>query len=289
MRIGEAVRWGAGRLAEAGVEAPRRTAGWLLEHAARLTAAEIVAYPERLLDDTDRAAFADAIGRRAAGVPLQHILGDQEFCGLAFEVTPDVLIPRPETGILADAAIRRWREAGRDGDWIVDVGTGSGCIPVVLARACPGARVAAVDVSAPALEVARRNAARHGAAVRFVNADLTSAFGGPVAILTANLPYIPDGDIPALQREVRDHDPRLALAGGPDGLDLYRRLLADASRVLAPDGVVLCEIGAGQVEAFAGIVATSGWRLAERIPDVAGIPRVMVVTSAARKDGPAGP
>jgi release factor glutamine methyltransferase len=284
VRVDAAVVWGASRLTEAGVEAPRRTALWLLEHAVGITPTAAIAHPDRMLAGGERAAFVDAVERRASGVPLQHIVGEQEFHGLAFEVTPDVLIPRPETEILVDAAIARWRMKERDrassgsGNWIVDVGAGSGCIPVVLARECAGARVAAVDVSERALVVARRNAARHGADVRFVQSDLLSALGGPFAIVTANLPYIPDDEIATLQREVRDHDPRLALAGGLDGLDLYRLLLADASRVLAPDGVLFCEIGIGQAEAFGRIVADVGLRLSERIDDVAGIPRVMVVT-----------
>lgn len=277
MRVDAAVAWGASRLTEAGIEAPRRTALWLLEHSADISPTAAIAYPERLLDDGERAAYEAAVERRASGVPLQHIVGVQEFHCLDFEVTPAVLIPRPETEILVDAAIARWRERARNGEWIVDVGTGSGCIPVVLARECAGARVAAVDVAASALAVAQRNATRHSADVRFVNADLTSAMCGPVAILTANLPYIPDADIAGLQREVRDHDPRLALAGGPDGLDVYRRLLADVSRVLAPDGVLFCEIGIGQAEAFSEIAAECDLRVDERLPDHAGIPRVMVV------------
>lgn len=277
MRVDAAVAWGASRLTEAGIEAPRRTALWLLEHSADISPTAAIAYPERLLDDGERAAYEAAVERRASGVPLQHIVGVQEFHCLDFEVTPAVLIPRPETEILVDAAIARWRERARNGEWIVDVGTGSGCIPVVLARECAGARVAAVDVAASALAVAQRNATRHAADVRFVNADLTSAMCGPVAILTANLPYIPDADIAGLQREVRDHDPRLALAGGPDGLDVYRRLLADVSRVLAPDGVLFCEIGIDQAEAFSEIAAECDLRVDERLSDHAGIPRVMVV------------
>jgi release factor glutamine methyltransferase len=277
VRVDAAVAWGASRLTEAGVEAPRRTALWLLEHAADITPTAAVAYPERLLDEGERAAFEAAVERRASGVPLQHIVGEQEFHGLAFEVTPAVLIPRAETEILVESAIARWRERAGNGKWIVDVGTGSGCIPVVLARECAGARVAAVDVSAPALEVARRNAIRHSADVHFVTGDLLSAVSGPFAVVTANLPYIPDGDIPELQREVRDHDPRLALAGGPDGLDLYRRMLADVSRVLTPDGALFCEIGAGQAEAYSRIAAEHGLRLVESLDDHAGIPRVMVV------------
>ena len=120
--------------------------------------------------------------------------------------------------------------------------------------------------------------ARHGADVHFLQGDLLSALCGPFAMVTANLPYIPDDEIATLQREVRDHDPRLALAGGPDGLDLYRRLLADVSRVLAPDGALFCEIGIGQVESFAQIVADAGLHLSDRLDDFAGIPRVVIVT-----------
>lgn len=278
MRVDAAVAWGSSRLVEAGVEAPRRTSQWLLEHVADISPTAAIAYPERALSPAQVAAYESAVERRASGVPLQHIIGVQEFHGLDFEVTPDVLIPRQETEILVDAAIARWKACGHGGDWIVDIGTGSGCIPVALARECTGARVAAVDVSAAALAVARRNAARHSADVRFLNADLVSALGGPVAIGTANLPYIPDGDIATLQCEVRDHDPRLALAGGPDGLDLYRRLLADAKRVLAPDGALFCEIGIGQAEAFSDFASDCGLRVDERLDDFAGIPRVMVVT-----------
>lgn len=284
MRVDAAVAWGASRLTETGVDAPRRTALWLLEHAAGISPTAAIAHPERVLAYAERTAYVDAVERRASGVPLQHIVGEQEFHGLAFEVTPDVLIPRPETEILVDAAIARWRSKCRDDaspgswDWVVDVGTGSGCIPVVLARECAGARVAAVDVSERALAVARRNASRHAANVRFIKSDLLSALGGPFAIVTANLPYIPDEEIAKLQREVRDHDPRLALAGGPDGLDLYRRLLADVSRVLAPDGAAFCEIGIGQSEAFSDVAEDCGLGVDERLPDHAGIPRVTVVT-----------
>lgn len=278
MRVDDAVAWGTTRLTESGIEAPRRTALWLLEHVADISPTSAVAHPDRLLGPDIFEAYEVAVGRRALGVPLQHILGVQEFHGLDFEVTPDVLIPRPETELLVDAAIARWELIGREGEWIVDVGSGSGCIPVVIARECEGARIAAIDVSAAALAVARRNAALHGADVRFIESDLLSAVSGPFAIVTANLPYVPDGDIPSLQREVRDHDPHLALAGGPDGLDLYRRLLADASRILAPGGAVFCEIGVGQVDAFAELVADAGLHLTERIDDFSGIPRVMVVT-----------
>lgn len=278
MRVDAAVAWALARLTEAGVDAPRRTALWLLEHAAGVSPTAAVAYPERLLDDDEASAFETAVERRASGVPLQHIVGEQEFHGLAFEVTPDVLIPRPETEILVDAAVARWRKRTRNGEWIVDVGAGSGCIPVVLARECAGARVAAVDLSASALAVARRNAARHQADVWLIRGDLVSALDGPLEIVTANLPYIPDDDIPTLQREVRDHDPRLALAGGPDGLDLYRRLLKDVPRVLAPDGVLFCELGIGQADAFSEIATDCGLSVDERRLDHAGIPRVMVVT-----------
>lgn len=280
MRVDAAVAWGASRLTASGVDAPNRTARWILEHVAQISPTASIAYPERELDDDVRLAYVAAIERRAWGEPLQHIVGEQEFHGLAFEVSPDVLIPRPETEVLVDAAIARWRENGRDGDWVVDVGTGSGCIPVVLARECAGARVAAIDVSGKALTVAARNAVRHGADVRFIRADLLSAVAGSVAIVTANLPYIPDGDIAGLQREVRDHDPRLALAGGPDGLDLYRRMLGQASAVLALDGVMLCEIGLGQADGFSEIATSCGLRLEATLADHAGIARVMVVSRA---------
>jgi release factor glutamine methyltransferase len=270
--IRDEIARGAARLREAGVADERLTASLLLARALGVDRVHLVAHPERELTAREAVAYARALERRAAREPFQHITGVQEFYGLAFEVTPEVLIPRPETELLVETAERLWRGGGR----VLDVGTGSGCLAVTLALRLPGATVTATDLSAAALAVARRNAVRHGARVDFARADLTAALSGPFELLVSNPPYIPDADVEALEPEVRDHEPRLALAGGTDGLDAYRRLFADAPRVLAPDGRLVCELGIGQAAALGALARASGLEVVEVLADLQGIPRTLV-------------
>jgi release factor glutamine methyltransferase len=213
------------------------------------------------------------LNRRARHEPIQYILGEQEFYGLTFKVTPDVLIPRPETEHLVEALIQRIEEA--DSIRIADVGTGSGAIAVALARALPNATVTALDISKAALAIAQENALRHGVAdrTRLVESDLLTAVPGETFdAVVSNPPYVPDSEV--LERQVRDYEPSHALYAGPDGLDIYRRLIPQAWSGLKPRGWLLMEIGHGQRNALAKLLAS--WNQVEFVDDLQGIPRVAV-------------
>jgi release factor glutamine methyltransferase len=222
-------------------------ASLLLMHVLDVDRAALLTHPEHELTPEQTALFRALILQRAAGMPIPYLTGTRAFYDLEFAVTPDVLIPRPETEHLIEFALQ-WAR-GRH-DWrLVDVGTGSGAIAVTLAVHSPEARVWAVDVSAAALDVARQNAIRHGVADRItlVQGDLLEpliAADQHVDLIAANLPYIASNELKTLP--IAQHEPLLALDGGADGLDLIRRLLVQAPRVLAQDGLLLMEIAAGQ-------------------------------------------
>jgi release factor glutamine methyltransferase len=222
------------------------TAGAILAHVAGRGRAWLLAHPEAPLDAEAAARFAGLIDRAAGGEPLAHLVGEREFYGLAFAVTPDVLIPRPETEAVVEVMLD-WLDAhGRPAPRLADVGTGSGAIAVTLAVKRPAARIIATDVSAPALDVARCNAARHAVAdrVAFALADLLAPLAGPFDAVAANLPYVNREELAAL--EVGRWEPRVALDGGPDGLDHVRRLLAELPARLASPGLLVLEIGHDQ-------------------------------------------
>jgi release factor glutamine methyltransferase len=204
--------------------------------------------------DADRRALA-MIARRTAGEPLQYVLGAWDFHGREFRLSPDTLIPRPETEGLVDHALAALSRRGAAGSRVLDVGTGSGAIAVTLAAEAPGVRATATDISIGALRVARENAARHGVAARvaFVRCDLLSALkcGGCFDVVVSNPPYVAEGEWDSLPPEVRDHEPPGALLAGRDGLSALRILAAGAGGLLRPGGELWCEIGAGQGEAAA--------------------------------------
>jgi release factor glutamine methyltransferase len=201
------------------------------------------------------------------GKPLQYITKTQEFYGRPFTVTPDVLIPRPETELLIDVIVKRCPHAKS----IIDVGTGSGAIAVTLALEL-GAQVIATDISIAALKVAQASAC--GANVQFIAADLLSALTDEsMDVVASNPPYVPIADRKSMQREVRDWEPYLALFAGTTGLDVYRRLMPEAWRVLKPGGLLALELGFGQGDAVAALL--SDWTNIEIAPDLAGIPRVI--------------
>jgi release factor glutamine methyltransferase len=186
---------------------------------------------------------------------LQHILGTQEFCGLEFEVSPDVLIPRHDTETLVNEALVRMPAAHS----VLDIGTGSGCIAIAMAFRLPGASVTAVDISAAALVVARRNAARNGVAIEFLLGSLLEpAAGRHFDLIISNPPYIPSSDIETLESEVRDFDPRAALDGGADGLDVYRAMIPGAAALLNSGGWLLFEVGIGQAVDVAQMFRSAG-------------------------------
>jgi len=232
--------------------------------------------PEDLLSK-----FRAMVNRRAAGEPLQYITGRQEFFGLDFEVTPDVLIPRPETELIVEETIRIVQQYGIARPMIVDVGAGSGAIAVALARELGAARVIASDISEAALRVARRNAARHGLGDRvgFVASDLLDAFADEdfADFILSNPPYVSEEEMPSLQREVRDWEPRLALTDSNDGLSLYRRLLKAAPSHLKPGGHLICEMGYIQSERISAMVNHNVWGAVRLLDDLQGIPRTIVL------------
>ena len=238
--------------------------------------------------DAIPASFAEPFGalvdRRVDRVPVAYLTGTREFYGLDFEVTADVLIPRPETELAVDAALEALALPGSRGR-VVDVGTGSGCIAVALAATRPDAAVVAIDRSRAALSVARRNARRHGVdgRVTMVAGDLATALvpRQTIDVLVSNPPYVPDGS-PDVDIDVARHEPAAALYAGPDGLDVVRRLIVDAARLVRPGGRLVVEIGAGQAETVASAAAAAGaWTGAVFRLDLQGIARIAILSRTA--------
>ncbi len=257
----------------AGIPDPRREAGWLLTRALGVDESWLRVHPEEPASAEVTARYRDWLKRRAAGEPAHHLTGRCSFWGRSFEVSPAVLVPRPETELLVQVVLELPVAAAAR---VVDVGTGSGSIAVTLAAERQQWRVAAVDRSAAALQVARRNAGRHGVSVPMWLGDLTSAADPPLDLVVANLPYIPSHRLGGLSREVR-HEPEAALDGGRDGLDVIRRLLSDVPRLLRPCGGVVLELGEEQAEGVAEVAAGCGLAMARRIQDLAGYDRVVVL------------
>ena len=268
--IRTAIAQGADILAAAGVGEPRLTAQVLLAHALRRDRTYLYAHPEEALATIAWIHFGRYLHERTQGKPLQHILKSVEFYGRSYRITPDVLIPRPETEHVVERALALTPGAGR----IADVCTGSGILAVTLALEIPGATVAASDISPAAIAVAQTNSAALGAKIDFFVCDLMEALPGPYDLIVANPPYIPSPEIPNLDREVRDYDPHLALDGGPDGLDLYRRLIPQALDRLAPGGWFITEIGYDQGVSVPALFSAD-WCSINVTNDLAGNPRVV--------------
>ena len=251
-----------------------RDATVLLMHGLGLDRAALIAHPERSLTREQLADIQRLVERRLRFEPIQYILGTQEFYGLELKVSPAVLIPRPETETLVEAVLARLQH--NEPVKIVDVGTGSGAIAIALAVALPQAHVTALDLSPTALEVACENAAMHGVAgrVRFLQSDLLAAVAGESEFdaIVSNPPYIPVGDAPTLHTQVREFEPAMALFAGVEGLDIYARLIPDAAPLLKPGGLLAMEIGYGQRDAIAALLAS--WNEVEFVLDLQGIPRV---------------
>ncbi|BCV23044.1 peptide chain release factor N(5)-glutamine methyltransferase [Moorella sp. Hama-1] len=262
------------RLAAGGVARPRLEAEVLLSRACNLTRPGLLARLEEGLAPAAAQFFWPAVDRRAAGYPLQYLTGHQEFMSLDFRVTPAVLIPRQDTEVVVEAVLERLHP---DGEYtIADCGTGSGAIALSLAHYLPRARVYATDISPAALAVARQNARELGLAARvtFYQGDFLAPLQGlKFHALVANPPYIPAADLAGLPADVR-WEPRLALDGGPDGLDAYRVLLPGGARLLRPGGLLALEIGCAQGQAVMSLAAATGaYRDRQILPDYAGRPR----------------
>lgn len=240
----------------------------------------IVNFNEQL-DDELLSGYQNLIERRASGEPLQYITGHQQFFGLEFEVTPDVLIPRPETEIIVEETIRLVEQNKISAPVIVDVGTGSGCIAVALARELEDAQVTACDISEAALNIARRNAAKHELSdrIEFINSDLLSAFPEtPFAdFILSNPPYVAEKELPTLQREVRDWEPHIALTDFDNGLSFYHRLVTEAPARLKSGGYLICELGYTQSEAVPAMADPQVWGESRLLDDLQGIPRTLVL------------
>lgn len=288
MDVRSALKQGIAQLRDAGVPSFTLAAELLLLHALGRDRTWLYAHPEERVFETDAEKFLLFVARRAAGEPTQHIIGKQEFWGLEFEVTPDVLIPRPETEHLVEVALDRLavREirAGRrqrltgEGLQIIDVGTGSGCIAIALAKELPNARVImGTDISEAALAVARRNAARlvPKGPLAFLKNNLIAGLAGIYDLIVSNPPYIGRKEKETLMREVRDHEPEIALYGGEEGYELYAELIAQAAQNLTRGGLLVLELGHNSLPAVQPLLDAPHWTSAGVTNDLAGIPRVI--------------
>ena len=279
--IARAVVEAAQILRRAGVPEARREAASLVEHVTGRDRTFLITSAETMLAPDEVKRLRGLVERRAAGEPLQYITGHQEFYKLDFEVTPDVLIPRPETELLVETALDLLDE--RHGPALaLDVGTGSGCIAVSLLHERPSVRAIGVDISEPALRVAARNAARAGVdeRLRLLASDGLSALDPSRArfeMIVSNPPYVTEDALGGLQREVRDYEPRVALTPGGDGLRIIRALLSDAPRFLNPGGHLLLEIGFDQHEAVERLIDPRVWELLAIHKDLQGIPRTVAL------------
>jgi release factor glutamine methyltransferase len=267
-------------------------------HTLECDRAWLYTHPEAPVDSGVAEKYFALVARRAAGEPTQYLTGKQEFWGLEFEVTPAVLIPRPETEHVVEVALERLGARGIKIRLdtgapsaplrIADVGTGSGCLAVALARELPHAEIFATDISAAALEVARRNAARHGVSdrIHFLQTNLLEAFlqearaAGEVSrlfdLIVSNPPYVARDEAAALPREVREHEPETALFGGATGVEIYARLIEQAGSLLRAGGILVVELGYSAADRVRAIVsAQPGWANVTITNDLAGIPRVL--------------
>lgn len=258
----------------AGVPEARREAGSLLSFVIGKDRTFLISHADDELDEHHVDLFRDAVERRGAGEPLQYITGVQDFFGREFRVTPGVLIPRPETELLVEAALEV------NNKLICDVGTGSGCIAITLLCELDDARAVAVDKSPTALEIAKFNARKLSVAERaeFVVSDCFDALDArEFDLIVSNPPYVSADALAGLQREVRDHEPFVALSPGADGLSIIRRLINEAPVFLKPNGHLIMEIGFDQGEAIPQLIDANDWELREIRPDLQGIPRIVVL------------
>jgi release factor glutamine methyltransferase len=273
------------RLESEDVPSAALAAELLLLHVVKRDRTWIYAHPEAPLSGEQWKDYFALIARRAAGTPLQYLTGAQEFWGLEFEVTPDVLIPRPETEHVVEVALARLGDRTSKKLCVADVGTGSGCIAVALATELPQAQIVATDISTAALAVARRNAAKNRVSARidFRECNLLDAFAGEGAtarsyaafdLIVSNPPYVALADAASLPREVREHEPGVALFAGESGLDVYAPLIAQAEKSLAPGGVLVIELGYSAADHVRALLAAPAWRDIEIANDLAGIARI---------------
>ncbi len=287
--VGSAIDVAARRLADAGIPAARREARLLVAAASGVAPEAILAHPERAIDAATATRAAALVDRRAAREPLAKIVGRREFWTLSLLTTADTLDPRPESEIVVEAALAATAHA-TGGLRVLDLGTGTGCLLLAVLAERPAAVGIGVDISPAAIRVAAENARRHrlDSRARFVVADWGRGLAGRFDLVLANPPYVAEDEFPALDPEVTRYEPRMALDGGPDGLDAYRALLPGMRNLLAPGGRLLLEIGAGQARAVARLLAANGLVRVAACADLAGRTRCLVARPAADSaaDGP---
>jgi release factor glutamine methyltransferase len=270
----------ARRFRQLGLDAPELDARLIVGHALGLDHAALAAQSRRSLTRAETDAIAALAARRLGREPVARILGRKEFWGLDFKLNAETLVPRPETETVVEAALAAVGKDGRHRTLrVADLGTGTGALLIALLSELPSAFGIGTDVSVAALDCARDNASALGVATRasFLACDFAAALRGPIDLVVSNPPYVARGDIAALQAEVRDYDPRLALDGGPDGLDGYRALAEDAQRLLAPGGALVLELGLGQLAAVSAIFAAAGIAAALPRHDLSGTARALVL------------
>jgi len=269
----------AARLQSAGVESAELDARLLTSHALNLDLSGMIAAATRVLTAAESNRLEALASRRLAGEPVARILGQKEFWGLPFALSPATLVPRPDTETVVELALEMLRERPANKPLsIADLGTGTGAILLALLSELPDATGIGTDISVEVLETATANAVLLGLATRanFIRCDYASELTGPFGLIVSNPPYIRTSDIAGLAVEVRDHDPRKALDGGPDGLDAYRALIPQAASILAPGAALVVETGQGQAAQIEALMTASGL-VPERAPraDLAGIPRAV--------------
>jgi release factor glutamine methyltransferase len=282
--IREVIQKSTGFLEKHGVESPRLQAELLLGHVLGLPRLQLYLDFDRVLVDRELDSLRPLMKRRAAREPLQHLLGTANFCGHELKVNGQVLVPRPETELLAERALAFLSTLNSQLSTVLDLGTGSGCLAIALAKARPEVQVVAIDVSADALALARENAAHHGVAdrINFLPGDLFTplASGARFDVIVSNPPYIPTAEIATLQPEVREFDPPGALDGGADGLDFYRRIAAEGAKFLQPGGWLMVEFGDGQAEALKKLFAAHMWVVESVVDDYSRRPRILIAHPA---------
>ena len=272
MTLREACREGAGILSRAGIAEADLDAWYLLEWVSGVSRGHYLAYPEEELTSDQEASFQKALAQRAERIPLQHITGEQEFMGLSFKVSDKVLIPRQDTEVLVEEALKYLKSGMK----FLDLCTGSGCILLSLLHSCPGAEGTGADLSGEALQVAEENRQRLGIQAELIKSDLFEEIEGNFDMIVSNPPYIRSGEIDHLMEEVRLYDPRMALDGHEDGLYFYREIAKESPRFLKSGGMLLLETGYDQGESVPQLLREQGFREIEVIRDLAGLDRVVI-------------
>ncbi len=284
MTLLELIKRSTDYLAAKGIDSPRLQSELLLGHVLQKPRLNLYLEFDKSLEEKALNTYRDLIKRRAKREPLQHLVGSTSFCGYPIKVSPDVLIPRPETELLAEQAwhfLTRRSQEGFHNSHVLDFGVGSGCIAISLAKKFPEIRIDAIDISPGAIAMARSNAEINGIndKIEFYTGDGFTAIppSKRYDLIVSNPPYISSGEIANLQPEVRDHDPRIALDGGRDGLDFYRLLSTESPQFLSSDGTLMIEFGDEQIKGIENIFGRNPWNIESVVKDYSGKPRIAIL------------